>query len=270
MNTGPLPGGDAPARAEEIPRGFIAYELPMNPGFVLEPAPARRQWMDDFPHRVPYRCLPINIANQAGWVVRGPAGFRVEWNGKHDLAGLKITFLESLDPRLEQQLRGYIKSNFGGGILTISMPWLFRTPPGVALWVRGPTNTFVDNAQAIEGIVESNWAHAPFTMNWKLTRRNAPAYFPKGDVICMVTPFPLDLLEGMDPQIRLINSEPELYERFRKAADERNATLRRAAEGGQQGFELNYMRGEQLDGSRWPNHKTNLKLREFADRRTDL
>jgi hypothetical protein len=242
---------------------FTAYELWENPGFTLEPAPTRRQWMDDFPHRVPYRCLPINIANQAGWLVRTPVGFSVTWNGKHDLVGLKIAFLDNLSAAREEVLRRHIKSNFGGGIVTFAFPWLFRTPPGIGLWVRGPTNEFPPNARAIEGIVESDWAHSPFTMNWKLERRNDAAYFRAGDPVCMLTPFPLDLLESLQPEFRKISEEPELHARFETARRERQETIRNAMVEMKKGFELNYMRGNTLEGDTWADHRTNLKLKGF-------
>lgn len=246
---------------------FIAYELWENPGFVLEPAPAKRQWMDDFPGRVPYRCLPIIMANQAGWLVRSPVAFSVTWNGKHDPAGIKIAFLDKMPVEREQRFHGHIKSSFGGGILTFAFPWIFRTPQGIGLWVRGPSSEFVPNARAIEGLVETDWAHSPFTMNWKIERRNDPVYFRAGDPLCMLTPFPLDLLEGLTAEIRKIAEEPELNQRFQQARDERNESIRQAMSGDKR-FELNYMRGEQLDGTgTWANHRTNFKLKGFEDRR---
>ncbi|MBZ0172278.1 MAG: DUF6065 family protein, partial [Phycisphaerales bacterium] len=181
---------------------FIAYELWENPGFTIDPASPRRDWMDKFPHRVPYRCLPLNMANQAGWVVRSPINFNVTWNGKDDLGALKIDFTDKLPKDREAALRRHIKSNFGGGILTMAFPWLFRTPPGIGLWVHGPANEFTYNARALEGLVESDWAHAPFTMNWKIEKRNTAAYFRQGDTLCVLTPFPLDLLESLRPEIR--------------------------------------------------------------------
>lgn len=256
-------GAGAPPRAKIEPQPFIAYELWENPGFTIEPAQMRRQWMDDFPHRVPYRCLPLDMANQAGWVVRSPVAFSVAWNGKHDLVGLKITFLDKLPAQREEALRRHIKSNFGGGIVTFTFPWLFRTPPGIGLWVRGPSNEFPHNARALDGLVETDWAHSPFTMNWKIERRNDPAYFRAGDALCMLTPFPLDLLESLRPEIRPIASDPGLLERWEAAKRERNETIRRAMEGAKQGFELNYMHGNQLDGDKWANHRTNLKLQDF-------
>ena len=245
-------------------RTFIAYELWENPGFILEPASPRREWMDNFPHRVPYRCLPLNMANQAGWVIRTPVNFNVTWNGKHDLVGLKVDFTDKMPKEREAAFARHIRSNFGGGILTFAFPWLFRTPPGIGLWVHGPANEFPYNARPLAGLVESDWAHAPFTMNWKIEKRNTAAYFREGDVVCVLTPFPLDLLESLEPLIKPISSNPELEQRFLAAKQERNETLKRAMEGAKQGFELNYMRGKDLEGGTWSNHRTNFKLKPFT------
>ncbi|MCW5775501.1 MAG: hypothetical protein KIS87_03520 [Phycisphaeraceae bacterium] len=256
--------GAPPARPLVGEAAFIAYETLPNPGFVLEPGTQRRAWMDEFTARVPYRCLPLNMANQAGWVVRTHVGFSVTWSGKDDIAALKISYMDRLSDQEINRLGGYIKSNFGDGIVTMLFPWLFRTPPGIGLWVHGPANTFVHNAQPLEGIVETDWACAPFTMNWKILKRNDPAYFQKGDVLCMLTPFPLDLLESLRAEVRPIESDPELHARYKAAIEERRRTFQRAIQQGEQGFELNYMRGQTPDGDRWANHRTNLKLRAFV------
>ncbi len=60
---------------------FIAYELHPNTTTLIEPAPIARDWMDATPVRHPYRCLPLVIANQAGWILRSPAAFRAYWYG---------------------------------------------------------------------------------------------------------------------------------------------------------------------------------------------
>ena len=48
-----------------------------------------------------------------------------------------------------------MKSHFGEAVLTFSLPYLFRTPRGVNLWVKGPSNWIKDGIQPLEGIVET-------------------------------------------------------------------------------------------------------------------
>ena len=58
-------------------RRFIAYEIDAQAGMPLEPAPTDREWMDNSGQRYAYRCLPLVIANQAGWIIRCPVDLRL-------------------------------------------------------------------------------------------------------------------------------------------------------------------------------------------------
>ncbi|MGL6097162.1 MAG: DUF6065 family protein, partial [Fimbriiglobus sp.] len=53
------------------------------PSVELLPAPIDRAWMDAAPQRFPYRCLPLAIANQCGWILTSPASFQAYWYGGH-------------------------------------------------------------------------------------------------------------------------------------------------------------------------------------------
>ncbi len=47
----------------------------------IVPGRPPRAWMDTFPDRHPYRCLPLTMANTTGWEILCPIGFTAEWNG---------------------------------------------------------------------------------------------------------------------------------------------------------------------------------------------
>ena len=79
-------------------------------------------------------------------------------------------------------------STFGSGILTFTIGYLFRTAPGYNLHVRGPANSPKDGIVALEGVVESDWTEAAFTMNWKVTRPNHPVVFEENEPIAMISP----------------------------------------------------------------------------------
>ncbi len=104
-------------------------------GWQLRPSPARRHWMDELPHS--YKCLPLVIANQWGWQILCPTDIVIRWNGDPSLAGLQIDVAPQYLPA--------VKSQFGSGIVTFSPPWLFRTPPGWDLYVKGPSNRWKTN-----------------------------------------------------------------------------------------------------------------------------
>ena len=51
----------------------------------VQPASADRGWMDETDERHAYRCLPLSIANAAGWEILNPVAFSAIWNGFQNL-----------------------------------------------------------------------------------------------------------------------------------------------------------------------------------------
>jgi hypothetical protein len=141
---------------------ITAYLIHDHVTMGVYPAPVERAWMSAAHERHPYRCLPLNIANQNGWVLTSPVGFRAYWYGGPNPQDLELRFDGEPDPS--------VASHFGSGVVTFSLPFLFRTPPGVNLWVKGPSNWPKDGICPLEGVVETDWASSTFTMNWKVTR----------------------------------------------------------------------------------------------------
>ena len=100
------------------PDSIIAYQIHPQSHVPLAAAPIDRQWMDESPQRFAYRCLPLNIANQNGWVLTSPAAFRCYWYGGVALTDLEIRFDGPPDAG--------VMTHFGSGILTFGIPYLFR------------------------------------------------------------------------------------------------------------------------------------------------
>src|SRR5262245_12937096 len=156
-------------------RVIHAYEVSDTARMSIACGPPQREWMDASDDRFAYRCLPMVLANQAGWMIENPVDFTACWNG-----GLKredewiefgeqqslnqLTFQVSVGPA-ERAGDSRVTSHFGEGVITFQVPYLFRTPPGINLWVKGPSNWIKDGAYALEGIVEADWSAATFTMN---------------------------------------------------------------------------------------------------------
>ena len=89
--------------------------------------------MEATDQRFANRCLPLLIANQAGWFLIGRHTVRVRWTGGRSPSSLTIEVLSGDGPCPAI-------SHFGHGIVTWHVPYLFRTPPGYNLVVRGPAN----------------------------------------------------------------------------------------------------------------------------------
>ncbi|MBA4067926.1 MAG: hypothetical protein C0501_30335 [Isosphaera sp.] len=238
---------------------FTAYELHPGADTPLEPAPIARDWMDAAHQRHPYRCLPLVIANQAGWVLRNPAGFRAYWYGGPAKEDVELRFDGPRDNR--------IVSHFGSGVVTFTVPFLFRTPPGVNLWVKGPANWIKDGAQPLEGVVETDWLASTFTMNWKITRVCEWVRFDKGDPFCMLVPVPRGLAEMLVPRRAAIADDPDLKDQYHRWEESRKGFLTglssRDPAAVRQGWQKDYFQGKTPDGADFDPHQTRLNLKGF-------
>lgn len=252
---GELPDNGKPKRYE-----IKAYPVSGTEGWILEPASPRRDWMDEIPHGFAYRCLPLVMANQLGWIVRCPTDFEVVWNGeKSHIGSLDIRFPEQGD-----RYKNFISSHFGFGILTFSLPWLFRTPEDIMLVVRGATNFFKFNASPLDGLIETDWSPYTFTMNWKIVEKNIPVRFSKGDPICMLVPYPIDLIERFEAINSSLESEPTLLARYKQWVESRQSFNAKKGRTPKE-WQKNYYGGKHPDGAIAPKHRTSIKLSRFQD-----
>jgi hypothetical protein len=136
------------------------------------------------------------------------------------------------------------------------------------LWVKGPSNWIKDGIQPLEGVVETDWLTASFTMNWKLTRPNHPVRFEQGEPICMIVPVPRGLAEELQPQYLPLDSDPELSRQFDAWSQGREAFNKALDEGREdivrRGWQKDYNKGLMPSGVLAKNHQTRLKLKEFV------
>jgi hypothetical protein len=240
---------------------FVAYVV--NPALKMPivRAPGPRAWMDATDVRFANRCLPLLIANQSGWHVLLSHTLRVVWTGGRDLASTMVEYLGGAPPYPAS-------SHFGEGILTFSLPYLFRTPPGYNLLVRGPANSPKDGAAALEGVVETDWSAATFTVNWKLTRTNHFVHFEAGEPICMLVPQRRGELESFRPELRRLEDDPEMLDRHRQWAHDRGRFLSELkvphSAAAKAGWQKDYFQGVTAEGPK-REHQTKLQLREFGD-----
>jgi hypothetical protein len=232
----------------------------------IAPAPIGRTWMSDITERRtgwPSRCLPMLIANQSGWELRNPCAFTATWLGQQG-----VDVMIAPDKRDAGQLLP--ASHFGNGILTWHLPMLFRTPPGYNLLARGPANYPKDAVCPLEGIVETDWASASFSMNWKFTRKMMPVRFEVDEPICMIVPQRRNDLEEFAPELRRIESDEDLQRKYEYFLRSRSATSHseqeaRVAAGEQPEWEADYTRGRHSDGEAGtPDHQTRRHLRSFV------
>jgi len=65
------------------------YAIEVDPPPLI-PARPDRAWMDAYPARHAYRCLPLAIANTYGWELVCPANLSIQWNGGPSISDIRI------------------------------------------------------------------------------------------------------------------------------------------------------------------------------------
>ncbi|MBI5515715.1 MAG: hypothetical protein HY909_18175 [Deltaproteobacteria bacterium] len=241
------------------------FAVTENPPEIL-PAEPTREWMDVFPHRHPYRCLPLAIANTYGWELLCPGSFEATWNGGPDATD--ITFRGEGQFK---QLTHFVQSFFARGIVTFHTGYLFRTEPGWHTVASGPMNLPKDGIQALTGVIETDWLPFPFTMNWHFTRPGT-VRFEAGEPFCHVYLVKANVLQEVSPVIRSIHEDQDLkaeYEQWRSNREQFIQKLRgRDEETVKQGWQKNYFRGVLVDGTPTEApHVSKLRLQMPRDAR---
>jgi hypothetical protein len=253
-------------RASNDALRLVLFHRRAAPAARIVPGNRWRDWMSATDDRHANRCLPLLMANQTGWVLLNPAPFTATWDGSDRGASLEVEY--PADVPAESRIA---KSHFGYGILTFVFDDLIQTPPGYNLLVRGPTNSPKDGICALDGLVETDWSAAPFTMNWKLTRPGTVS-FAKDEPFCQIIPQRRGELERFGAELRTLSSEPQLAKRFKAWSAYRSmveVARRSGRETGDAGWRRlwmpDYFKGTSPSGESSPGHQTTLRLASFAD-----
>lgn len=274
-----MPGPDelaqsdtTPSRAGTDPHPRLeAYHVTGRSEVAIVPGRRWRDWMEETDRRVANRCLPLLMANESAWWLLNPVGFTVSWSGGERDADVRIVLDEGAhrDP--------LVASMFGYGIVTWTIPYVFRTDTGWNLLARGPANWPKDGVTALEGLVETDWSTATFTMNWKLTRPDLEVRFEAGEPFCAIVPQRRYELEMFTPRLAPLSEQAELESKHRaweRARDESVIRKFLSQYGTVEGFDpnswqLDYFRGQNVDGQLAADHQTKRRLREFSRSRGD-
>jgi Family of unknown function (DUF6065) len=239
-----------------------AFVLTVDSIVTLAPAPARREWMEKTPQRFANRCLPLMMANQAGWHVSLTEAVEAEWSGNDAITEITVTG----GPRVKEN----VTSHFGSGVLTFKLPFLFRLAEGYNLLVRGPPNLPKDGIAPLEGLVEADWAISPFTMNWKFTRAKHRVRFEAGEPVALLVPERRHALEKFDPLMYDLDDDPDLaadYREWRQSRDSFIGNLHaREEEAVKEGWQRDYFLGRGPGDTVAKQHQTKLSLRSFRRR----
>ncbi len=244
---------------------LIAYHGSSGPRMPIVPASKARDWMKG-EGSFANRCLPMVLANQAGWLLLNTHRFTAVWDGGNAREAVWIEYEGGITPQNPPAI-----AHFGLGVLTWNVPYLFRTQEGYNLLVRGPANMPKDAIAPLEGLVETDWSVATFTMNWKFTRANEPVMFDVDEPFCMVVPQRRGELESFRPALRNLDTNEELRRAMKEWAESRHEqqVLKFMAEHGRgsasdlNSWQKDYYKGRTVAGKPAPEHQRALQLLPF-------
>jgi hypothetical protein len=209
----------------------------------------KRDWFD--PHF--YRCLPLTIGNQYGFIVSSEFDITFEWNGGDSIDSIFFKFdenkgdLNKLYPRIE--------THFGHGIITINTPYSFKTPPGVNLITMNPPNYVIPNVTVMTGVIETDNLRRSFTFNLKIQMPNIRTTIPAGYPLAAFMPIPRYYCDkfNLDFAENLFNKELVDKEiKAEKDAGDYRQTIERTLK---HGVGKHYMQGKDVYGNTFKDHQ---------------
>jgi hypothetical protein len=216
---------------------------------IIDKPSKKRDWFG--PHF--YRCLPLVIGNQYGFIIKSEFDFSFIWNGESNVDAISFEFDENkgdvtrLHPRIE--------SHFGDGIITIDPPFTLRTPPGVNLMTINPPNYIIPNVTVMSGVVEADNIRRNFTINLKIQIPHIKVHLPAGTPLAAIIPIPrydadqfeLKYAEDIFNE-ETINEETEVNIDTLISRELVEPTLT-------YGVGRNYFKGEDVYGNKFPDHQ---------------
>jgi hypothetical protein len=239
-----------------------AYAVSESPQ-PLVPAPSTREWMESFAGRHPHRCLPLAIANSYGWQLLLPKDVSAEWNGGSGLDAVTVRC----------QNRYQAVSNFGSGVLTFDVGYIFRTPPDHHLLVTGPSNFFKTGVAPMTAVVETDWLPYTFTFNYRFTEPCTVNWLA-GEPYAQICVVPAGIQETVQPIIRNLGDNAQLAADHEAWRTRRSSFRERQASGNpeaiKQVWDKDYFLGRYADGRPVESkHTMKLRLKDPIDERRE-
>jgi hypothetical protein len=201
-----------------------------------------------------YYCLPINIGNQYGFVVKSLRDFTIKWDGTFNKTkDISINFLNN-----DNEDKQIIASAFGNGVVTIQNHFSIKTPPGINIMTIQPPNMFIPTCVSMTGVIETDQIRRDFTFNIKMTVPEYEITIKKGDPLGAFIPiqrrfvdnFNISLVSDIFDERLHFNEIEEMYtlseERQTVDKNKPHASGRK------------YFNGIHSTGKKYPDHQKRL------------
>jgi hypothetical protein len=218
--------------------------------FIKKPS-KKRSWFT--PHF--YRCLPLSIANQYGFILTLPFDLEMTWDGSESPNAVKII----TSNHTEKRYFFNATSQFGSGIVTITTPFFIKTPKNVNIMTINPPNYILPNITVMSGVVETDNIRGHFTFNIKIQIPGITTTLRKGMPISGIIPIPRYFSDGFSlKDASEIFTAEEINEEFQASKDHkvlRQKTNTDANLKNEYHPDRLYLRGMDIYGNKFPDHQ---------------
>lgn len=216
---------------------------------IIEKSPKKRDWFTpNF-----YRCLPLLIGNQYGFIIKTEFAFSFIWNGEENTDSIKIYFKEEKETVDKKYPR--IESHFGSGILTFNPPFTLRTPPGVNLMTINPPNFIIPNITVMTGVVETDNLRRNFTFNLKIQIPNIKVDVPVGAPLAAFIPIPRYYADSFELKHAEDIFSKELIDEESQANKDANAYREKIEPTLPNKVGRQYFQGKDVYNNKFPDHQ---------------
>ena len=198
---------------------ITAHKIQDSADLPLVPAGKKRNWTNAV--KGSSLCVPLFIANQWGWWLLNTEKFTVT-NYDGNIV---------VEPTVY-----YATSHFGYGVMSVLVPYMFRTQPGWNIWMRGPVNYFKSGIHPFEGIVEADWHPGSALMNWYV-EDGARVTFEEGEPLAQILPIKRNIQEFEPTQEHMSG---ETLDNYKKWCNRRQETISEIRATGKPKFERSY------------------------------
>jgi hypothetical protein len=201
-----------------------------------------------------YYCLPINIGNQYGFVVRSLRDFTIKWDGTFNRSNdVSINFLND-----DNENKQVVASAFGNGVVTIQNHFSIKTPPGINIMTIQPPNMFIPTCVSMTGVVETDQIRRDFTFNIKMTVPDYEVTIKKGDPLGAFIPIQRRFVDNFD--ISLVSDIfdkslhfNEIEEMYNLSQERQSSDKNKPHQSGRR-----YFNGIHSDETKYPDHQKRL------------
>lgn len=216
---------------------------------IISNSPKKRDWFT--PHF--YRCLPLTIGNQYGFIIKSEFDFAFIWNGENGADSITFYFNDT-EEKINTQFPN-IQSRFGSGIITIGTPFVLRTPPNINLMTINPPNYVIPNITVMTGVIESDNLRRRFAFNLKIQIPNVKVIIPAGTPIAAFIPIPRYFADSFKlKNAENIFNQNIVDEEYQAQID--SGIFREEVEPFlPNSVSRHYLKGEDVYGNKFPDHQ---------------